>query len=231
MTANAAPYRQGESSLFARERALEAELRDTREKLAAYANEEVRLTRRVLEGGAKESELVAARGALTFLDQSEERLVRELEAVRAEIVARGERKVVGATTARGDDSDFALGLRFIVGFALFAVSVALVIECIRGDTATRAPEGATYEWGGPVARGNTWLYVEDRYGFTTTVDGLPAGSSARVEVSATESHDVVFTGGKRVHVRWIPCTTALVIRDRSGPGPRVERSFNHAACF
>jgi hypothetical protein len=230
MTAVASPYRQASASPLAlREAALETELRDTREKLSGYANEEVRLAQLVPLGEAKESDLVAIRGSIAFLTANEARLARELDDVRAQIVASGERKVVSPAGAI-DVARFP-SAKFLIGCLLGGLAFAFAIDMAKNDTARDAPRGTTYEWGGPVARGQMWLYVEDPRGLGTSVDGQPAGSATRLEVSATASHVVGFAGGKTVVVRSIPCTTAVVRFDPKKGQPRVERFFNSSTCI
>lgn len=228
MTALAPAYRVGETPLMTRERALEQELVATRYMLDALANEEARIGRCVRSRELPQYHLDALQDTLLMHLANEERLVHELEAVRAEIVARGERKRIAPQT--GDD----LG-RFAVPASIAALVIAMLVGVMSGlagaNTARAAPAGVSLEWNGPLEPGLTWLYVEGPAGARFEVDGRPFHAPDTVPVSALHAHDVRFDGGPAVHVRWIPCTTAVVRWHATHREASVERFYNGSTCF
>ena len=228
MNALASPYRFAETPLMTRERALEQELTSTRYMLDALANEEVRVARCVRLKQAPQSDLDGLRDTLWMHLANEERLSHELEAVRAEIVARGERKVV-RPDADGDFERFA----FLVTLATCIVGavVFLLVQLADVNTARAAPSGTSFEWAGPLDAGMTWLYVEGPAGTAFEIDGRSYEAPNAVAVSALNAHDLRFRGGRSIHVRRIPCTTAVVRYDARTGEASVERFYNSSTCF
>jgi hypothetical protein len=229
VTARASPYRVAETALMTRERALEGDLARAREVLDTFSNEEARIQRKVPFGASEREELSAITATVEQLIGTVDRLSHELASVRDGMVARGERKKIDAmrTDGLGDRPGIILVLASILIGALFAGFTHLH----RVDTATDAPEGTSLGWGGPLEPGQTWLYVEGPSGGAFEVDGRPFHGPNRLAVSALHPHEVRFAGGGRVLVRWIPCTTAVVLQAVDGGEPSVERFYNSATCF
>ena len=223
----ASPYRIADTPLLTREGQLERELASARQMLDALANEEARIERGVRLREIDDRALDEVRATIRMMLATETQTARELEAVRAELVARGERREIAPNPA----NDGSIGVLWI-GAVLFAlvVAVGLLVPYLRSiDTAEAGPRGL--DWGGPLDPGETWLYVDGPPGTTFTVDDRLFRGPNRVAVSALDSHEVVVTGSPRVTVRWIPCTTALVTYGPGGAPPAVERFYNGTTCF
>ena len=221
------PYRLADTPLFTRERQLEQELASAREMLDALANEEARIERGVRLREIEMRALDEVRETIRRTVAAENAASRELASVRAELVARGERKEIAPNPV--NDSGLTVAWIVIVAFAVLLVS-GMVFGYLRTiDTAERAPKGL--DWGGPLDPGESWLYVEGPPGATFTVDGRLFQGPNHVAVSALHSHEVVVTGSRPVTVRWIPCTTALVSYGTGASPPSVERFYNSNTCF
>lgn len=229
LAASSSPYRTSDTPLplLTRERQLEQELGSARQMLDALANEEARIERGVrlkeIEGRA----LDEVRDTIRMMMATETQCARELEWVRAELVARGQRKEIAPNPV--NDDGLAVAWMVIVAFAVIVVGGMLVGYLRSVDTAERAPKGL--DWGGPLDPGEAWLYVEGPYGDSFSVDGRVFRGPNRVAVSALHPHEVQLTGGRTVNVRWIPCTTALVSYGPGAGPPSVERFYNSNTCF
>ena len=123
MASLVSPYRLGETPLMTRERALEQELVSARQMLDALANEELRVQRGVMLGEIQPRALDEVRSTLRMMIATEHQVARELEWVRAEIVARGERRHI----ARAPDHAITDGpiWPLWLGALFFAAVVAL----------------------------------------------------------------------------------------------------------
>lgn len=229
MTATSSPYRTPETPLQTRERALEQELASTRSMLHALADEEVRIGRRVRMKEAPPSDLAAVRDTTLTHLANEQRLMHELEAVRAEIAARGERRVVGADAPEMELDRFSVALAFVAFFV--GLFVIVVMRFCPADAAHAAPEGTSVGWGGPLDRGMAWLYVEGPDGLGFEIDGRAYRAPNAVQVWAFDAHDVRFEGGATVHVRRIPCTTTVVRWNAAGREASIERFYDSSTCF
>src|SRR5690606_36020403 len=101
------------------------------------------------------------------------------------------------------------------------------------DTARRPPPDVPLGYPGLLGPGETWLYLasDSAEGVPVEVDGRPFPRPHPVAVSATAGHDVRFEGGPTVHVRWIPCTTAVVRFHGARRDASVNRYYNGATCL
>lgn len=215
------PYRAAANELASREKTLEVELATARAQLNAFDDEERRLARDLADAKRRIEEVRAARQSLV---QAERELDQELAAVRGELVASGQLRVVRPDPG-SSRSARAMALLLVAFFVLVAGDWAR-----RTNTAERPPPDVSSPWGGPTAAGRGWFYVEAPPNTVVKVDGDFAAAPTRLDLSVVDGHAFQFDTNTKVRVLPIPCTTA-VVRYRWPGRVDVDRFFNSASCF